>query len=621
MDTLQTVHQALHRINQIAALSDFDELIQQSLDFLVTMTHAEAGLLYLYDPIINRFILGSINGHPSDHNLKGLRVSPNGGIAGYSPEMRHPSFVADISLHPKWRESIEPIIGKSLHSLSLFPLISNDQTVGVVQVINPAGNGAQKSEFQDVLVTLSLVIASVIRKSRQVVEAQRRNRRLMNLVDIMSSMVTSMESNRLLDDIMTYAKELLDVETTSIWLKDHATEDMVLHSATGDENTQGNQLRVPAGQGIIGYVISSGTSIIVNDVRESEYFYNEIDHQLGFTTRAVLCVPLQAPRIQARGEKKGKIQETIIGGAQALNKRDRHPFTEEDKILFELLASQAATILQILWLYEETDVAQRGRDLAESANRAKNMFLSTMSHELRTPLNAIIGYSELLAEDAQDMGYEDFVPDLQKIRASGMHLLAIINNILDISRIESGKMDINLELFDIQNMVESIVESINPSVIRKGNNLLLVADNTLGQMCADPDKLQQSLFNILNNANKFTEYGTITLAVERYKQGAEQQQILPMPYMLPDHEWVVFRVNDTGIGIQTEDVAHVFEVFAQADTSSTRTYGGTGLGLAIARKMCRLMGGDITVESVLGQGSTFVVWIPSVVQQDPNWTM
>lgn len=614
MSIQSAFYQAIQQLNQITTCTDIDDLLTQTLDVFVHVTQAEAGLLYIYDSSIDRLVLAAIhNNTQTGYDLRGLRVHTHGGVVGYTHGMKQPVFVPDISQHAGWDEALHQILDISLHSLYIIPLIANHEPVGVIHVFNPPSDKAQKAEQRELLANLSLLCASMVYKSRQVVEAQRRSQRLMVLVNIMSSMVTTMESNRLLDDIMTYARELLDVETTSIWLKDDKTGDMILHIATGEQDQGINNLCVPAGQGIIGHVISTGHSIIVNDVQNSEYFYDQIDQQLGFTTRSILCVPLQAPRIQPRDNRQGTVQETIIGGAQALNKRDGQPFTEEDTFLFELLASQAATTLQILWLYEETSVAQKGREVAESANRAKNIFLSTMSHELRTPLNAIIGYSELLAEDAKDMGFEGFVPDLQKIRSSGIHLLAIINNILDISRIESGKIDIHLEIFDIRNMVESIVTTINPAITKKGNELNVLADD-VGTMCADPDKIQQTLFNILNNANKFTDYGTITLRVER-------QERTEKPEWSPSQDWIVFSIQDTGIGMTADETEHIFEVFGQADTSSTRKYGGTGLGLAIARRFCRMMGGDITVESKVSHGTTFSVWIPSVVQQQEGWKM
>jgi|GEM_PF-2752528 len=242
------------------------------------------------------------------------------------------------------------------------------------------------------------------------------------------------------------------------------------------------------------------------------------------------------------------------------------------------------------------------RDTAETANRAKSTFLANMSHELRTPLNAIIGYSEMLIEEAQELGQAEFTPDLQKIYASGKHLLALINDILDLSKIEAGKMQLYLETFDVETLVRDVAATIQPLVAKNNNRFDLVLDLRAKSMHADQTKVRQILFNLLSNAAKFTQDGQITLAC-RY---------------LPDEPLgaFVFQVQDTGIGIASEQLGRIFEAFSQADASTTRKYGGTGLGLAITRHFCHMMGGNISVESEVGKGSTFTVQLPEEVRQD-----
>ena len=243
--------------------------------------------------------------------------------------------------------------------------------------------------------------------------------------------------------------------------------------------------------------------------------------------------------------------------------------------------------------------AQAARAAAEEANNAKSRFLANMSHELRTPLNAIIGYSEMLREEAEDGGYDAFLPDLQKIHTAGKHLLALINDILDLSKIEAGKMDFYVEMFPIRSLIDEVVATIMPLAEKNTNTLVVHCPDDIGSMQADLSKVRQSLFNLLSNACKFTVRGTITVDVARQ---TEQQ-----------NNWVVFRVADTGIGMTHEQTQKLFQAFSQADASTTRKYGGTGLGLAISQRFCRMMGGDITVTSVLGQGSTFTIRLPSVV--------
>jgi PAS domain S-box-containing protein len=239
------------------------------------------------------------------------------------------------------------------------------------------------------------------------------------------------------------------------------------------------------------------------------------------------------------------------------------------------------------------------RDAAEVANRAKSAFLANMSHELRTPMNAIIGYSEMLIEELEDEGQEEFVPDLRRIHGSGRHLLSLINVILDLAKIEAGRMDLYLERFEVGAMLDDVAATVETLVTDKGNELRVEAPADLGSMRADVTKLRQSLFNLLSNAAKFTRDGTITLAVTRTTEG--------------DGDWLEFRVSDTGIGIPEEKFDTIFEEFSQADLSTTKEYGGTGLGLPITRRFCRMMGGDVTVESRAGQGSTFTIRLPAKV--------
>ncbi len=250
---------------------------------------------------------------------------------------------------------------------------------------------------------------------------------------------------------------------------------------------------------------------------------------------------------------------------------------------------------------KQAEEFQKAKKAAEAANQAKSAFLANMSHELRTPLNAIIGYSEMLQEEAEDLGHEDFIPDLQKINAAGKHLLALINDILDLSKIEAGRMELYLETFEIAPMVRDVVSTIGPLVEKNTNALQVRCPDDIGSMKADLTKVRQGLFNLLSNACKFTERGVISLDATRETADSG--------------EWIVFRVGDTGIGMTPEQMGKLFQEFTQADASTTRKYGGTGLGLALSRRFCRMMGGDITVASEVGTGSTFTITLPAEVGQ------
>jgi len=243
-------------------------------------------------------------------------------------------------------------------------------------------------------------------------------------------------------------------------------------------------------------------------------------------------------------------------------------------------------------LVHELEVA---RDAAETANRTKSSFLANMSHELRTPLNAIIGYSEILQEDVADLGRESIGGDLKKIESSGRHLLGLINDILDLSKIEAGKMEMFIEDVEIAPLLDEVRAIITPLVEKNGNTLGLQLADDLGTMRTDRIKLKQSLLNILSNGSKFTENGQLTLAANRIGNGSTM---------------VRFVISDTGIGMTEEQLGRLFQAFSQADASTSKKYGGTGLGLVITRNFCQMLGGDVTVTSKLGEGSTFTIALP-----------
>lgn len=263
---------------------------------------------------------------------------------------------------------------------------------------------------------------------------------------------------------------------------------------------------------------------------------------------------------------------------------------------------------------EYTDQLQEAKLKAEAANRSKSAFLATMSHELRTPLNAIIGYSDLLYEDAVEAGYEDFISDLERIKLAGTHLLEMISDILDISKIEAGQVTLYLESIEVNKLVQDVVGTAKNLTEKNRNTFKLVLGKNLGNMYADMPKVRQVLINLLGNAAKFTADGVITLSVERVKnQKPKNPQNQNAGLLNNEQNYIVFRVIDTGIGMTEEQLKHIFKPFTQADASTTRRYGGTGLGLAICQRLCERMGAEIAVKSKTGEGSTFTVWFPERV--------
>ena len=326
----------------------------------------------------------------------------------------------------------------------------------------------------------------------------------------------------------------------------------------------------------VALVLAQRDPIQVADLRQELSAVNQIILRAGF--RALLVAPLM------RGEN--------VVGVLVVRRRTPGVFPQNTVDLIKTFAAQSAVAIQNARLFRE--IEDKGRQL-EVAGQHKSQFLANMSHELRTPLNAIIGYSEILQEDAADLGQEGFVRDLKKIESSGRHLLGLINDILDLSKVEAGRMDIFLEDVEIVPLLEEVRAIIVPLAETKGNVLEFGPTENLGSIRTDRTKLKQSLLNILSNGSKFTENGRLTLVAERFET---------------DRPMVRFAISDTGIGMTEEQLGRLFQAFSQAEASTSKKYGGTGLGLAISQRFCQLLGGDISVTSQPGEGSTFTITLP-----------
>ena len=246
-------------------------------------------------------------------------------------------------------------------------------------------------------------------------------------------------------------------------------------------------------------------------------------------------------------------------------------------------------------IMERTAELAVARDEALAANHTKSLFLANMSHELRTPLNAISGYSELIEEIAKENGYQQILGDLENIQNAGNHLLGIVNNVLDLSKIEAGKMEFELREFQISDLINEVVASVNPLIQKNNNQLEIHYDDSVVSMCTDETKVSQVLINLIANAAKFTENGDITFSIKKHEQ----------------HNLVIFTIEDTGIGINPRQINSLFEEFTQADSSTTRKYGGTGLGLSLSKRICELLGGQISVVSQLNKGTKFTICLPT----------
>ncbi len=385
----------------------------------------------------------------------------------------------------------------------------------------------------------------------------------------MEDVTEQRRSQRLLEQIETYAQDVVDTVREPLLILDSSLR---VHSANRafyqtfhvtSEETE-NRLIYELGNGQ--WDIPDLRTLLEDIVPMSSVFNDfELEHDFP-------VIGLRVMLLNARKLREGSHAELLVLAMEDVTERRR----------------------------AEGEVA-KAKEAAETANRTKSLFLANMSHELRTPLNAILGFSEMLQEEAVERNLQDFSSDLGKISTAGKHLLGLINDILDLSKIEAGKMELHLESFDIPSLIGEVASTIEIQMEKNGNTLEIVCPPDIGQMRADLSKVRQGLFNLVSNAAKFTKGGHITVQAERE--------------IMDGSDWIIFRVTDTGIGLSSDQIVRLFQSFTQADASTTRKFGGTGLGLALTRRFCQMMKGDVTVHSALGEGSVFTIKLPATVTE------
>lgn len=478
-------------------------------------------------------------------------------------------------------------------SMILLPLLARERVIGTMGLNSPT-----RREFTPEEISLAQNVAAAAgqalenaelygRVQKELDERRRQNEYLAALYDTTLGLLERMDTNSLLETIVVRAGALAGTEHGVLYVAQGT--DIVMQAGTGIYRPHLG-LHLQAGEGVSGQVWRTGQLWAVDDYETA----------LGRPARvgkiyAAVSVPLRS----------GPVVTGVIGLARVVPSR---PFTAEEQNLLERFAQLASLVLHNALLHDglQQELAERiatqkklqkAKLAAEEANRVKSSFLASMTHELRTPLNAIIGYSDLLAEDIADLGEDDLLSDIQRIQNAGKQLLAIISDILDISKIEAGQTEVAAESFSVADML-SMLESIYQRHFgERGNELLFVQVGELGEAYTDYHKVQQILTNLLSNGNKFTDHGRVTLHAQRLTSQGEA--------------WLQFTISDTGIGIPEDKLETIFDPFRQADETMSRQYGGTGLGLAICRRFCEILGGHVRVESVVGEGSVFTVRLPA----------
>ena len=441
--------------------------------------------------------------------------------------------------------------------------------------------------FSDKQVTLLETFASqaviAIENVRLFQELNRSIEEMRALGEVGQAVSSTLDLDTVLMTIIAHAVDLSQADAGgTIYEFDAAAEVFVPRASHGvSENFERVLLesRIRLGESAVGLCALNGAPCQVADVELGEDSRMR-EHLLAEGVRSVLAVPL--------------LREDKVVGAIVIRRKTAGEFSESVVSLVKNFASQSVLAIQNARLFQE--VRDKSEQL-EVASQLKSQFLANMSHELRTPLNAIIGVTEMLHEDAVDLKRDDDLEPLDRVLRAAKHLLALINDILDLSKIEAGKIDIHVEKFAIEPLVKDVVQTIATMATKNGNKLVIECAADIGVMNADQTRIRQALLNLASNATKFTEKGTVTISARRG--------------VVDGREWVTMAVADTGIGLTPEQMDKLFQDFVQADASITRKYGGTGLGLAISRRFCQMMGGDITVASEAGKGSTFTIRLPT----------
>jgi signal transduction histidine kinase len=462
------------------------------------------------------------------------------------------------------------------------PLLRDGVTIGVFVLTRPIVKPFTEKQIE-LVTTFADQAVIAIENARLLNELRESLTQQTTTADVLKVISRStFDLQAVLDTLVESVGRLCDADSTLIFRRDGETYRL---AASYGFSKQFQQLMrdnpISPGRGtLIGRTALEGRTVQIRDVlNDPEYTWTE-SIKLG-EFRTALGVPL--------------LRDGTLIGIMSMNRRTARPFSDKHIELLTTFADQAVIAIENVRLFDE--IQDKSRQLAE-ASQHKSQFLANMSHELRTPLNAIIGVSEMLREDAETAKQD--VEPLDRVLGASRHLLALINDILDLSKIEAGRMELHLESFPLAPLIADVAKTIEPMAGKNGNRIVIDCPPDLGTVHADQTRFRQALLNLASNANKFTERGAVTIAAH---QGQENGR-----------DWITLAVTDTGIGMSPEQMGKLFQEFSQASSTTASKYGGTGLGLAISRRFCQMMGGEITVDSEPGRGSTFTIRLPRIVE-------
>ena len=594
---------ALGEIGQtISATLDLETVLTSIVSHAVQLSGTDAGTIYEFDEATATFHLRAA-AHMDADLIEALRARPvalGEGTVGRAALARGPSQIPDIEAEAAYEDRLRTMQTRAgFRALLAVPLLREDRILGglVVRRRSPGEFPAAVIERLQTFAAQSALAIQNARLFREIEakggELERLSRNVQQLYRLSSTMQEPLSLRDELARVLDAAREVVGIDRIYVWAVTPDGERFARIALTGFETEEISALEgveIPLNEaGVMALAYREGRPLVfdpAHPVPPDLRLRPPYSRYRAMRSSSLVLVPMIA-----RGR--------TVGIIAADNKRSGAPFQPSTVELLQSFAAHAAVAVENARLFQE--IQEKSRQL-EIASQHKSQFLANMSHELRTPLNAIIGLSEMLLEDARAAEAADSIEPLDRILRAGNHLLNLINEILDLSKIEAGKMELHLEEVAIRPLVEDVVATIRPLAEKNGNRLVVDCPPNGGAIRADGTRLRQALLNLLSNANKFTERGTVTLHAARERRDGR--------------EWVRLAVTDTGIGMTPGQVAKLFEDFAEVDAATRRKYGGTGLGLAISRRFCRMMGGDITVASEPGSGSTFTIRLPAAVEEE-----